>query len=694
MEEKDRREVNGIRILMELGGLKLSRFFCERPELKEEKDLWNRFDFLLLPDAGDYEISKAEYEALIDPDAARSEWGRRLLNITAHCGTDVALTLLELIMLRVSVPGSAELLEKVSPGNGDGVTLLTAARVSGYTGTIDEAMLPMREAMDAAGFLFYTDKPEKNEFFRNVWHADLYLLSFLSGGSGGDPLYEEFIERFNTDPPGTKVFGLDDEIKSLGGQMEALLDAEDYRPFSVIVQGEKESGRYTLVRAASGKTGLTLLSTDFEHLLASDDPREALRYLVRSCSLEGRALCVRGISRHEDTGFLIQRLYRTYRDHSAMPLILLTDPSVKLIPAMKESIISMKLPEGSETAFELWKGFLPEEYSHLAASLSSKMKLNAGQLKKVSLALDADIKSGKKMDEHGIIKLCYKVLDDGRYDNVKWIEPGFKMEDLKIDAVNRSVLEDIVRQAELGGRVYDDWGLKRRYAYGRCVSVLLSGPPGTGKTMTVHALASRLGLELYKVDLSQITDKYVGETEKRLEEVFTRAEKSNMILFFDEADAVMGKRSEVRDAQDKYANTEISFILQRLEEYDGIVILATNNIQNIDTAFIRRIRYILVFQRPDKETRLEIWQSAFDEKVPLSEDVDFDYLAEQFELSGGEIKNIVLNAVFYAAAEDDEVSMKHIMKAIYREMTKGRRVALNGDYGKYGYMLRNYGELT
>jgi SpoVK/Ycf46/Vps4 family AAA+-type ATPase len=151
----------------------------------------------------------------------------------------------------------------------------------------------------------------------------------------------------------------------------------------------------------------------------------------------------------------------------------------------------------------------------------------------------------------------------------------------------------------------------------------------------------------------------------------------------------MGKRSEIKDAQDKYANTQISFILQRLEEYDGIVLLATNNLQNIDTAFMRRIRYIINFKLPDKNVRKEIWQGAFGSDVPMSDDIDFEYLAETFEFSGGEIKNTVLNAVFYGAADGGVVGMKHVMKAVYRELTKLRAVTLTGNYGKYAYMLQD-----
>ena len=162
-----------------------------------------------------------------------------------------------------------------------------------------------------------------------------------------------------------------------------------------------------------------------------------------------------------------------------------------------------------------------------------------------------------------------------------------------------------------------------------------------------------------------------------------------MILFFDEADAVMGKRSEVKDSKDKYANTEISFILQRIEEYDGIVLLTTNNLQNIDQAFMRRIRYVVNYQMPDKKAREEIWREAFGKGVPLADDIDYAFLAEAFELSGGEIKNIVLNAAFYGAAEDSAVAMRHIMKAVYREKTKAKRVAFDGDYGRYAYLLHD-----
>ena len=160
-----------------------------------------------------------------------------------------------------------------------------------------------------------------------------------------------------------------------------------------------------------------------------------------------------------------------------------------------------------------------------------------------------------------------------------------------------------------------------------------------------------------------------------------------MILFFDEADAIIGKRSEVKEANDKYANTEVSFLLQRIEEYDGIVILASNYSQNIDSAIMRRIRYTVHFSLPDEKTREEIWRSTFSPEVPRG-DIDYEYLARQFEFSGGQIKNIVLNAVFLAAAEDSEVTMKHMVRAISLDLVKDKQVSFSGEeFGEYAYLI-------
>src|SRR5581483_672071 len=167
---------------------------------------------------------------------------------------------------------------------------------------------------------------------------------------------------------------------------------------------------------------------------------------------------------------------------------------------------------------------------------------------------------------------------------------------------------------------------------------------GTGKTMAAEVIAHELGLDLYQIDLSRVVSKYVGETEKNLDRVFAEAETSNAILFFDEADALFGKRSEVKDAHDRYANIEVSYLLQKLEEHDGAVILASNLSKNIDDAFARRMHYVVDFPLPDESLRLRLWQGMFAPEAPLSTDVDFPFLAKQFPIAGGDIRNVALDA--------------------------------------------------
>ncbi len=693
---------NGIRVLADLGVLRLSHMLYGR--LPDE--VWEQYEELLLPDVTKDVVAAIEYTELLggtggsgaawkgtSAEASGKAVRQRLFSLTALCGSEIVLVLIELLMLRVDMPEAAELLEWVSPGNGSGVTLLTAARVCGYTDARGDAILPMRQAYETAGFLLECSQAKGVEFFQQVWQADSYLLTFLAGGDLEQLGQELGLTRFAPSGDPVRVFGFAQQAGQLASRVEALLAAgqageeAESAGFCVLIEGERESGRYTTVRAVAQQLSLPVLAADLEMLHAGGEPARVIRRLVRESVLEGRALCLRNLAKGEGTVRWVRQLLCLYRKYTVAPLFLLSDASVKLAPFLPEQYLAMQIPDHSRILLELWEGYLPEEYRHMASSLASKMRLLAGQVEKVGRACRVRIAAGDVLEERDICRICYEILDDGRYENVTWVKPGFTMDDLKVEPEVRAVLEDLCRQVELRDQVYGSWKLKSRYAYGRCVSAIFAGPPGTGKTMAVHALAGRLGLELYKVDLSQIVDKYIGETEKRLEEVFTRAQKSNMILFFDEADAVMGKRSEVKEAQDKYANTEISFILQRLEAFDGIVILATNNLQNIDAAFMRRIRYVVNFQLPDEETRLGIWKGAFGEGVPQSDDIDYEYLAQHFRFSGGEIKNVALNAVFYGASDGGEVAMRHIMRAIRREMTKNKRISLNDDFGKYAYLL-------
>jgi len=243
------------------------------------------------------------------------------------------------------------------------------------------------------------------------------------------------------------------------------------------------------------------------------------------------------------------------------------------------------------------------------------------------------------------------------------IQPKYTWDDIVLPPDSLAQLREICNQAKYRHIVYGEWGFDSKLSLGKGLNVLSSGPPGTGKTMAAEVIANELRLDLYKIDLSQVVSKYIGETEKNLHQIFREAQGSHAILFFDEADALFGKRSEVKDAHDRYANIEIGYLLQKMEEYDGIAILATNLRKNMDEAFIRRMQFIVEFPFPDEEHRQLIWEVIFPREAPLGDDVDFSLLAREVRLAGGNIKNIALAAAFYAADDGGVIRMSHLMQA-------------------------------
>ncbi|HKI33531.1 MAG TPA: ATP-binding protein [Gemmataceae bacterium] len=266
------------------------------------------------------------------------------------------------------------------------------------------------------------------------------------------------------------------------------------------------------------------------------------------------------------------------------------------------------------------------------------------------------------------------------------VEPRAAWDDLVLPDDALAQLREIAQRVALQYRVWDDWGFGRGPARGRGVNALFAGPPGTGKTMAAEVLAGELGLALYKIDLSRVVSKWVGETEKHLDCLFTAAEDSNAILLFDEADALFGKRSEVRDAHDRYANIETSYLLQKMEQYEGVALLATNMLGNLDEAFTRRLAFTVHFPFPDEAMRLRLWCGVWPHEVPLADDVDFAALAARFKLSGAHVKNVALAAAFLAAADGGPVRASHLLHAVRREYQKMGKVLsdaeLRGDPGR------------
>ena len=263
------------------------------------------------------------------------------------------------------------------------------------------------------------------------------------------------------------------------------------------------------------------------------------------------------------------------------------------------------------------------------------------------------------------------------------IEPAVCWEDLVLPGPVLGQLRELATRARFRDRVLDEWRMRPGGGRGRGVTGLFAGDSGTGKTMSAEVIAGSLGMDLYTVNLATVVDKYVGETEKNLERIFTEAAGVNGVLLFDEADAIFGKRSEVRDAHDRYANIESAYLLQRMETFDGFALLATNLRANLDEAFTRRLDVIVDFPPPDEERRRQLWDRCLSIALRRADDVDLSFLATAFDLTGGHIRSAAVTAAYLAAEAGAPVSMTHLVGAVAREYRKLGRLCLEREFGPY-----------
>lgn len=299
-------------------------------------------------------------------------------------------------------------------------------------------------------------------------------------------------------------------------------------------------------------------------------------------------------------------------------------------------------------------------------------RLSREQLRLVAAAASAD---------GGLVAPAVRRLAGGHLDGVAVrIRPRRGWDDLILPPEEAEQLRELSARHRGRETVYGRWQFSAVPSAG--VVALFAGPSGTGKTLAAEVVAGELGLDLYKVDLSAVVSKYIGETEKNLERIFGAAAAGDLVLFFDEADALFGKRSEVSDAHDRYANIEVAYLLQRLETYDGLVVLATNLQRNIDPAFLRRISVAIDFVPPEEPQRHAIWSRAFPPTAPVA-DLDIAFLARQFKITGGVISNAALGAAFLAAAEDSPITMRHAVLSVKREFQKLGRLRTEKEFDRY-----------
>ncbi|MBP0020571.1 MAG: ATP-binding protein [Cyanobacteria bacterium SBLK] len=345
-------------------------------------------------------------------------------------------------------------------------------------------------------------------------------------------------------------------------------------------------------------------------------------------------------------------------------LIFLDSREVKIPPNRDAVAIEVGFPTPKEQR-GAWERLLASKAGDSPLRLAGQFNLNFGEIEKIAAS------AGDREEEERARVLWRHCLQRTlpRLDSLaQRLEVKASWENLVLPEEEMGLLWQIVHQARLRSRVYDDWGFRDRLNRGLGTAALFAGESGTGKTMAAEVIANELDLHLYRIDLSSVVSKYIGETEKNLRRLFDAAEEGGAILFFDEADSLFGKRGEVKDSHDRYANIEINYLLQRIEAYRGMAILATNLKASLDTAFIRRLRFIIDFPFPSEQYRQQLWKKVFPSALPVG-DLDYVYLG-RMNLTGGTIYNIAINAAFMAAEQGDVLEMEHILAAVRSEYLK------------------------
>ena len=464
--------------------------------------------------------------------------------------------------------------------------------------------------------------------------------------------------------------------------MEHVQEA-DRKPIYML-HGDYGTGKREAAEALCRDTGINLLVCNMSAML--DGPAtfaDLVILLFREAILQNAAVYLDGFEYlvgSEKSTIYISSLFKAFEALSPLTFL---DSKADWEPTSEFEDhlfmnISFPVPD-YEVRKNWWNSLLRSSNCHVSPEvnideLASNFRISGGQIRDAiakarNMAIWRDPDNGQ-MEMADLNLACRAKSNQNLRHLALKLEPKYLWDDIVLPAERISQLQEICRHAEYRHIVYGNWGFDRKLSYGKGVNALFSGPAGTGKTMAAEVIANELQRDIYKIDLSQVVSKYIGETEKNLHRIFQEAYGSNAILFFDEADALFGKRSEVKDAHDRYANIEIAYLLQKMEEYDGITILATNLRKNIDEAFTRRMQFIVEFPFPDEEMRRRIWSIIFPKEMPISEEVNLDVLAERFRLSGGNIKNIALAGAFCAAGDGGVVQMTHLIHAVRREYQK------------------------
>ena len=516
------------------------------------------------------------------------------------------------------------------------------------------------------------------------------VVSYLLGSDECDSRLSPYIQTM-TSEVGLDGLLLADAVKA---KLRMFLENHPGDGTSVLyLNGPYGAGKRSIAAALCREQELRLIVVDVDRLLAAGDDffQLALGLAQREALLQGAALFFSNFDTLLDDAKKGPLTHFVRGLQSSRGLVFLGGE-----PVWEGNETSQKLRwlrmEVSRPSFperlQLWSRALanngavsdPAEIE----SVATKFRFTPGQIRDAVLTATNMARwrepNAAAISSQDLYQACHLHSNRKLASLARKITPRHRWEDLVLPVDRLRQLREVCNYVKHRERVYGDWGFNRKLSYGKGLSVLFAGPSGTGKTMAAEIIAAELSLDLYKIDLSNVVSKYIGETEKNLSRIFAEAETSNAILFFDEADALFGKRSEVKDAHDRYANIEIGYLLTRMEEYEGVVILATNFRKNMDDAFVRRLHFTVEFPFPGEEDRHRIWEGIWPEETPLGPDVDLEFLAKHSEITGGNIRNIALAAAFLAADDGQYVGMDHLMRATEREYQKMGKIMIEGKF--------------
>ena len=533
--------------------------------------------------------------------------------------------------------------------------------------------------------------------FSTTVSPDKRLIDFLFG-SEDDKLDADYTRFFKML---TKKGEVLDPIMANEGVLDAMEISYDEGVRIFHYYGDEGSGRRFFVKKFCEKKGLKAITINCKKLFNYDFKYvdHALWAVTRECILTGACCCLTELTFREEE----KEKFFGYMDLAIGKLmekdILSFAMSKEKLPMKeitKEDFTELELPTPTTAEREeCWKYFAKDYALGKDVELPEmaiKFLFTAGKIKdalKNARAL-ATMDKNIEVPRETLFRGCYNQMSSELTQKATKVKANFGFEDIVMNPTQRETLQHAIDQMNFRKQIYDDWNYTKKYPYGRGLSVLLFGAPGTGKSMCAQVIAHELNLELYRVDLSKVIDKYVGETEKSISMIFREAKKCNVVLFFDECDTLFAKRSDDGGSNQSSNNNKTALLLQEVEAYDGVSVLATNYKHNIDPAFFRRMKYIVEFQFPDVDTREMLWRTTIPKTTPLAKDVDIRFLAEKYELVGGNIKNCILNAAFLAAADPNaggEVHMQHYLNAVKYEFIKVGKVFTKADFEPYSDLV-------